>query len=159
MGSRKSITGLVRLTLVLVMVFAGQARAEATSQLEIAGYAREMPPGAVVGAAYLTVINSSSRERRLQKVELPANDQASAALHTSEEVDGVSRMRPLTEITLAQHGRLEMRPGATHLMLHGVRLQAGDRLALRLVFADGETVDLQIPVRNAVSAEHQHHHG
>ena len=159
MGRRKSVVGLGRLALALAIVFGLQARADARSQLEISGYAREMPPGAVMGAAYLTLINSSPRERRLLKVELPANEQASAALHTSEEVNGVSRMRPLTEITLAQHGRLEMRPGATHLMLHGVRLQDGDQLALRLVFADGETVELQIPVYSAVIAEHQHHHG
>ncbi|WP_295802921.1 copper chaperone PCu(A)C [uncultured Microbulbifer sp.] len=160
MSGRVKVAGLVSLVLSLLLVStAYQVQADPAVQLQVTGYAREMPPGAVMGAAYLTLINGSPRARRLQKVELPDNVQASAAMHTTEEVDGVSRMRPLTEIAVAERGRLEMRPGATHLMLHGVKLKAGELLALRLVFADGETLDLQIPVRSAVSAQHQHHHG
>lgn len=136
-----------------------QAQVAAHPPLEASGYAREMPPGAVMGAAYLTLVNHSPRARRLQKVELLGNTQATAVIHTTVDVDGVSRMRPLAEVTVAQQQRLEMRPGATHLMLHGVQLKAGDKLALRLVFADGETLDLQIPVHSAVAAEHHHHHG
>ena len=143
----------------LLLSTPSHTQAAASPQLQASGYAREMPPGAVMGAAYLTLINHSTRERRLQKVELPGHAQASAVIHTTVDVDGVSRMRPQAEVTVAQQQRLEMRPGATHLMLHGVQLKAGEPLQLRLVFADGETLELQIPVHSAVAAEHQHHHG
>ncbi|MFV8783478.1 copper chaperone PCu(A)C [Microbulbifer sp. SA54] len=130
--------------------------------LEVVGFARETPPGAPMGVAYLNIHNGGDRQRRLLGVELPRHPKARAELHSTVEESGVSRMRPLAEVTLPKGASLEMQPGATHLMLHGVRLAAGENLPLRLVFADGGTLEVVIPVRadNAAQQQgHHHHHG
>jgi len=129
------------------------------------GYAREMPPGASVGVAYLTLHNRTQLVQTLKAVELPLNPKASASLHVTVDEDGISRMRSLEEIALPAGGQLEMRPGATHLMLHGVKLKAGELLQLRLIFVDGKNRSLEIPVRGLMAAQqedrghHHHHHG
>lgn len=165
MVSSRENTGLLRragiaLMLATSALLANSGHALESNGLEVTGYAREMPPGAVMGAAYLVFRNGATRDRRLLKVELPGLPEASAALHTTVMENGVSRMRSLAEITLPQNGHLEMQPGATHLMLRGVQLKAGEQLALRLLFADGEALDVQVPVRADVAADnHHHHHG
>ncbi|WP_078083749.1 copper chaperone PCu(A)C [Microbulbifer mangrovi] len=136
--------------------------------LEISGYAREMPPGAPMGAAYVTLRDLSGSARVLARVELPTHPQGKVEMHTTRQVDGVSRMRALKKITLPGNGTIEMRPGATHLMVHGVALKAGQTLSLRLVFADGSAHEAALPVRGlqektqADEGDHQHaqhHHG
>lgn len=147
--------------------------------IEAAGYAREMPPGAPMGAAYVTVRNFSGQSRVLERVELPSHPQGRVELHTTRQAQGVSQMRAVNNLTLPANGTIEMRPGAAHLMVHGVVLKAGDTLPLRLVFADGSSRALLLPVRGlgdkvpATSAakstiksadqkdghsEHHHHH-
>ncbi|WP_231759317.1 copper chaperone PCu(A)C [Microbulbifer elongatus] len=148
------------------------ASAGVTAEVAALGYAREMPPGAPLGAAYLQLRNSGAHVRVLQQVELPAYPEARVELHTTQLVDGVSRMRPVKKLSVPAHGVLEMGPGATHLMVHGVRLMAGDRLELQLVFADGDVQQLVLPVLGlseppptGMRAEkpeghhHHHHHG
>ncbi|WP_428819297.1 copper chaperone PCu(A)C [Microbulbifer sp. MCCC 1A16149] len=136
----------------------------AAENLEISGYAREMPPGAPMGAAYVTLRDLSGSARVLARVELPAHPQGKVEMHTTRQVDGVSRMRALKKITLPGNGTIEMRPGATHLMVHGVALKAGQTLPLRLVFADGSAHEAALPVRGlqektqADEGDHQHAH-
>ncbi|MBN8429235.1 copper chaperone PCu(A)C [Microbulbifer salipaludis] len=134
-------------------------------ELEAAGYALEMPPGAPMGAAYIALRNLSASERVLARVELPSHPAGKIEMHTTQEVDGVSRMRPLKKIALPGHGTIEMRPGATHLMVHGVTLKAGELLPLRLVFADGTIRDMRLPVYGREQQKQRaepgtgHHHG
>ncbi|QIL90283.1 copper chaperone PCu(A)C [Microbulbifer sp. SH-1] len=163
-------------TLLLCSLLAGVGVAAAETgqagEIEASGYAREMPPGAPMGAAYLSLRELSGRARVLRRVELPAHSQASVELHTTEEVAGVSRMRALKEIPLPGHGAIEMRPGATHLMIRGVVLRAGQSLTLRLVFADGSAREVTLPVQGLAQADKSpaangkeeerhrgHHHG
>jgi periplasmic copper chaperone A len=145
------------------------AEADSAADIEITGYAREMPPGAPMGAAYLTLRELAGRARVLERVELPAYPQAAVELHTTEAVAGVSRMRALKEITLPGGGTVEMRPGAAHLMVRGLALKAGQSLSLRLVFADGSTREVTLPVwglggqvpdmGREKDSHHEHHHG
>ncbi|MBB5212948.1 copper chaperone PCu(A)C [Microbulbifer hydrolyticus] len=115
--------------------------------LEVSGYAREMPPGAPMGAAYVTLRDLSGVSRVLGRVELPAHPGGKVEMHATQQVDGISRMRALEKLSLPGNGTIEMRPGATHLMVHGVALKAGDVLPLRLVFADGSNLEVKLPVR------------
>lgn len=145
------------------------AETDSAADIEITGYAREMPPGAPMGAAYLTLRELSGHARVLERVELPAYPQGSVELHTTEAEAGVNRMRTLKEITLPGGGAIEMRPGAAHLMVRGVMLKAGQSLSLRLVFADGSAREVTLPVRGLgeqapemgqeEAPHHGHHHG
>lgn len=151
------ITGLLLGSLLLAAGAAAAGEQKAT--LEIGGYARETPPGVAMSAAYLTLHNRGTAARRLRAVELPGRAQASAELHTTVEESGVSRMRPLEQLEVPAGGSLRMAPGGVHLMLHGVQLRAGDRLPLRLRFADGQVIEISVLVRKLRATADPHHHG
>ena len=157
---------------LLIMLLVLSGRVFAAADLDISGYAREMPPGAPMGAAYVTLRDLSGSARMLTRVEMPAHPQGRVEIHTTQQVDGVSRMRALEKIPLPGNGTIEMRPGATHLMVHGVALKAGHTLSLRLVFADGSVRDATLPIRSLDGRgqsekskpgegehQHTHHHG
>lgn len=157
------IAALLLATLLLAAVAGAEERQEEgkKTSLQVEGYARETPPGVKMSAAYLTLHNHGTSVRRLLAVELPGQGQASADLHTTVEEDGISRMRPLELLEVPAGGHLRMAPGGVHLMLHGVRLRAGDQLPLRLRFADGQVIEISVPVRKlrATADPHRHHHG
>ncbi|WP_444929529.1 copper chaperone PCu(A)C [Microbulbifer sp. SSSA002] len=124
------------------------------------GYVRETPPGAPMSAAFVSLHNTGEGSRVLTGVALPGIEQASADLHTTVAERGVNRMRPLAQLTIAAGASVEMAPGGVHLMIKGLRLQAGEQLPLRLLFADGSRVDILVPViRVSDESEHRHHHG
>ncbi|AMX01546.1 copper chaperone PCu(A)C [Microbulbifer thermotolerans] len=127
--------------------------------VRVQGYARETLPGAAMTAAYLSFHNEGTGDMQLQSVELPDIDGAMVELHTTVDDDGVSRMRPLASLVIPAGGEVRMAPGGTHLMLHGVKLRAGEQLQLRLHFASGAVLEVEVPVRALpVAAQHHHHH-
>ncbi|WP_444959262.1 copper chaperone PCu(A)C [Microbulbifer sp. ZKSA002] len=123
------------------------------------GYARETPPGPSMSAAFVSLHNTGDSSQVLTGVELPGVEQASADLHTTISENGINRMRPLDQLTIAARASVDMAPGGVHLMIKGLRLQAGEELPLRLLFADGSSVDILVPiVRMSDEGEHHHHH-
>ncbi|WP_299597074.1 copper chaperone PCu(A)C [uncultured Microbulbifer sp.] len=157
---------LLALLLAAPLVAAAAAQVHVNpADLEADGYALEMPPGVPMGAAYVALRNLSDDARILARVELPSHPEGKVEMHTTRQLDGVSQMRALKKIALPARGSIEMRPGATHLMVHGVALKAGDSLPLRLVFADGSVREMQLPVysreRQKENSNHDagHHHG
>ncbi|WP_444923542.1 copper chaperone PCu(A)C [Microbulbifer sp. DLAB2-AF] len=132
-----------------------------TQSLMIEGYARETPPGAPMSAAYLSLHNTGKQPLQLTAVELPGGVEGAVNLHTTERERGVNRMRPLEKLSIAAGEKLQMMPGGIHLMIHGVRLQAGDTLPLRLLFDDGSSLEVVVPImgRDGLEKDHHHHHG
>lgn len=149
-----------RLYSLLAMLVLATSAAANEAMLHIDGYARETLPGAAMTAAYLSLHNGADEGRRLLRVEIPGRTDASADLHTTKERDGVSRMRPLAGLAVPAGSEVQMEPGGVHLMLRGLELRAGDTLPLRLHFASGDAVDIEVPVRGLqTDAERGHHHG
>ncbi|WKD49422.1 copper chaperone PCu(A)C [Microbulbifer spongiae] len=141
------------------LLCATQARST-TPVLTVAGYARETLPGAPMSAAYLSLHNTGMQAMLLTEVTLPEVEGASADLHSTEHRGGVSRMRRLQHLAIEAGEQLEMAPGGVHLMLNGLRLQAGETLLLRLLFADASHLDIRVPVirmDGVNKAQHQHH--
>ncbi|AQQ68924.1 hypothetical protein Mag101_15770 [Microbulbifer agarilyticus] len=177
MKKNHTVTGLLRGIVLVSLFVAGAIHAnestgqQSVEQLNAVGYAREMPPGAPMGAAYLALQNLSASEYVLERIELPSHPEGRVELHTTLQEGGVSKMRALKNLALPAQTSIEMRPGATHLMVHGVRLKAGAKLPVRLVFADGSSYQLSLPVLGlndalpaGMNAEveqegHHHHHG
>ncbi|WP_346838745.1 copper chaperone PCu(A)C [Microbulbifer sp. SAOS-129_SWC] len=142
--------------LLVGLAWLGCAAAQATTALDVSGYARETPPGATMSAAYLSLRNSGKAPRRLVAVTLPDRDGAAAALHTTVVDDGINRMRPLAQLAIPAGATVAMAPGGVHLMLRGVRLQAGEQLSLRLHFANGSERNIRVPVRGPQGGGHKH---
>jgi copper(I)-binding protein len=100
----------------------------------VAAWARATPPGAKVGAAYVTVENRGGTDDRLIGASSPAAEAMEA--HESVEQDGVAQMRPLNPLTIPAGGKLEMRPGGVHLMLMRLSapLKEGETVPMTLTF-------------------------
>lgn len=94
-------------------------------------------PGTGTAVAYLTIVNGGTTEARLTGIRSP--QYATATLHQSEVIDGVSRMRPIDAVTVPAGGRAALTEGGRHVMLTGPRtpLSVGDAVSLELRFDDG----------------------
>jgi copper(I)-binding protein len=103
------------------------------------GFAYE-PITAASGAAYFRIRNGGGVADTLLEATSPATQGAS--LHGSG-------MAHLEVLPVPAGGEVELKPGATHLMLTGFRVvpKAGESLAVTLRFAHTGNVTLQLPVR------------
>jgi hypothetical protein len=116
-------------------------------------WARATPPGLDVGAAYL-VIEGGERADRL--VAASTARASMVELHAVEDHEGVARMRELEAIDVPAGARVELAPGATHLMLMGLDapLVAGQVFPMTLRFALAGEQTVSVRVQPATAAPH-----
>jgi copper(I)-binding protein len=141
---------------VLTSARGGEA---AAGDLIVSAWARATPPGAKVGAAYVTVENRASEPDRLVEARSPAAE--SVHLHQTVEENGVAAMRPLEPPEIPGGGALDMAPGGLHFMLMELKapLKEGETVPLTLVFerAGEIAVEAEIaPIGAAAPAQHDH---
>jgi copper(I)-binding protein len=108
-------------------------------------WARATPPGASVGAVYLTLQNRGGEPDRLTGVSSPAA--RSAMLHQTVEENGVSSMREGNG-SIAPGEALVMKPGGSHIMLMGLteRLLEGQTIDVTLDFEKAGRVNVATKV-------------
>ena len=98
-------------------------------------WARETVAGQSATAAYMTIANDGAGDDRLVSVAAPAP--AMAMLHSSENSGGIARMREMgTGVAIPAGGRIEFKPGGSHVMVTGLGapLEPGKLLKLTLRF-------------------------
>lgn len=112
-------------------------------------WVRAAPPGATTLAGYLVLRNPC--EEGVEVVDVESLDFGMPMIHRTEQVDGVSRMRPAGKLEVPAGGELRFEPNGLHLMLmRPLRLLAeGDKARLRLVLADGRRIYAEVPVRRS----------
>jgi copper(I)-binding protein len=112
-------------------------------------WVRAAPPGASTLAGYLVLRNPCGTA--VEVVDVESRDFGMPMIHRTEQVDGVSRMRPAGPMRVAAGAELRFEPGGLHLMLmKPLRpLAEGDSARLRLVLADGRRIYAEVPVRRS----------
>jgi protein SCO1/2 len=107
---------------------------------------REAHPDAPVNAGYMTLVNVSSEEVTLSKVECPEFEKVE--FHEMAMVDGLMKMRELPAVVVPAGGQARFEPGGSHLMLKGTRrhLAAGETVDLRLTFRSGKEQTVAVRV-------------
>jgi periplasmic copper chaperone A len=141
----------------LVLVGSAHAHDYRLGSIEIAHpYARSTAPGQRNGSAYLKLRNGGTSTDRLVAVSSPAA--ASVEMHSMRMDGDVMRMRELPAVELAAGAAVDLRPGAEHLMLIGLRqpLKAGDSIEMTLQFEKAGRQTVQVPVEAASAATHRH---
>jgi copper(I)-binding protein len=121
---------------------------------------RATPPGATVGAGYGVLHNAGEAPATLVAVESPIAGKVE--IHEMREVEGLMQMRRLDEGLRVPAGeQLALAPGGLHLMLMDLRapLTEGDAVAMTFRFADGEVVELNVPVRRDAAGADEEAHG
>ena len=112
-------------------------------------WARATAPGQSSGAVYATIVNDGGADQ-LVGVSTPAGG---AMLHSNDQEGGVARMRMVADVPLAAQSRLELAPGAMHVMLSGLKapLVAGEHFPVTFRFAKAgpRTVEVAIVAAGA----------
>lgn len=107
-------------------------------------WANATPPGASIGAVYLT-ITSKDADTLLSATTTVADH---IEMHTSSEQNGMMQMRPLSSVPLQAGKPFTFAPGGAHFMLVDLRqpLTAGLRFPMTLEFehAPAQTVQVQV---------------
>jgi copper(I)-binding protein len=118
-------------------------------------YARAVPPGQLNSAIFMSLSNTSKTDRAIVRA---SSDAANIVeLHTHSMEGGMMRMRKIDKIDIKAGSITVLKPGGLHVMLIGLtkQLQTGNEVALELVFDDGSTMQLTVPVK-AVAGMMQH---
>lgn len=114
------------------------------------------PPGATVGAGYMTIRNGDAAPTRLTTATSDASERVE--VHTMSMENGVMSMRPVDGgLEIPAGGAVELKPGGLHLMLIGLKapLTEGASVPVTLVFESGARVDVALAVR-AMGGGHDH---
>ena len=114
-----------RVLLLVAVVIGLQSCVEEAPQDETAGgivisssWAREPVPGRDVGVGYFVIDNQL--DTSVQVLGAVVEGVRAVEMHTTQEVDGMMRMRRLDVVEVAPGESIEFRPGGRHLMLFGV---------------------------------------
>jgi copper(I)-binding protein len=152
-----------RLSLLLLaaLSFTASAHEYKAGELKIGHpWARTTAPGQPSGAAYLKLQNKGSAADRFVGGSTPAADRVE--LHSMSMDGNVMKMRQVDAIDIAPGQTVELKPGAWHMMLIGLKapLKAGDKVPLTLKFQKAGEVKVELKIEElapgAAASAHQH---
>lgn len=112
-----------------------------------APYVREVPPGQMNSASFLTLKNATDKEIALIKA---TSDVAKhVELHEHVHGNGMMKMRQVAKIIIPAHGETVLKPGGYHVMLIGLtrKIKAGDMIELELEFDNGDKHPVKAEVK------------
>jgi hypothetical protein len=111
-------------------------------------WSRATPPGAKVGAAYMTIENKGSTPDRLVSVSSPVGH---ADVHEMKTTNGVMTMRPVEGgLTIAPGQKVTLAPGSYHVMITDLQtpLKEGEMLHVTLKFEKAGDLDATFHIRS-----------
>ena len=117
----------------------------ATVQIE-QSWARETPPTATNGAAYMTLLNRGAQPDRLLGVS--GEVAKTIELHTHLMEDNQMKMRPVAAIEVKPGEPTVLKPGGVHMMLIDLKqpLVAGQHFPLTLTFERAGKIPIEVTV-------------
>ena len=122
-------------------------------------WARMTAPGQPSGGAFFKLSNGGAAADRLLGGSTPAADHVE--LHSMSMDGNVMKMREVSAIDIPPGQSVELKPGAWHLMLIGLKapLKSGDKVPLTLKFEKAGEVKVELKIEEAApgaAAEHKH---
>lgn len=110
-------------------------------------YVRAVPEGQPNSAAFMVLSNNTEQDRAL--INARSNISKAVELHTHKKEGGMMRMRRVDKIDIKANSKTVLKPGGLHVMFIGLKhqLRKGDKVQLELIFDNGETVKLSVPVK------------
>jgi periplasmic copper chaperone A len=134
---------MTRLLLILALLMPTSAFAE----LEFSdARIKNLPPSVPVRAGYVTIHNPAEIAEII--VGARSDRFASVEFHRSLMQDGMMRMEPVAELTIAAGASLQLAPGGLHMMLmQPVKsTRPGEKIELFLLLQDGSEQRLVMEV-------------
>ncbi|WP_024851634.1 copper chaperone PCu(A)C [Hydrogenovibrio kuenenii] len=139
---------IILLSSLFISTMASAMSKEEASQIQVSNpYAREVPPGAMASASFMTLKNTSAHDIYLIQAESKVAKKVE--LHTHIHDNGVMRMRQVQDIKIPAHGMTMLQPGGFHIMLIGLqqKLVKGEQIQVQLTFKDGSHKTVKMPVK------------
>jgi copper(I)-binding protein len=101
----------------------------------------------VTDAVYFTIKNNGKTDDQL--LSAAADVAGSTEMHQSTLANGISSMKPVSEVDVPAGGSVSFDPGNYHVMLVGLHrdLNVGDRFDLTLTFKQAGAVKVSVEVR------------
>ena len=108
--------------------------------------ARELPPVAPNGAAYLRIENAGNAADRIVSASSPIAKRVE--LHAHETDGGVMKMRHVHSVEVPARGAVSFEPGRMHVMLIGLKepLVAGRSFPLTLGFQNAGEIEVTVEI-------------
>ena len=122
-------------------------------------YARATPPSAETSALFGHFMNHSDKDRYIVSAETKAVGKVE--LHDVIMDGEVMKMRQVEKIKIPANGSVTLKPGSLHIMLFNLAkpLAEGNTIPVTITFANGETQELEAPIKKVMSGmKHEHHH-
>jgi copper(I)-binding protein len=115
-------------------------------------YVRMVPQGVPTTAAFMTLKNTGTADRKLLRIDSSAAKTVELHYHLND--NGVMKMRQVREIQIKAGGQTELKPGSYHVMMIDLKqaLQEGEKIPLTLSFEDGSSEKIEAVVRHPVAA-------
>ena len=126
-------------------------------------WARMTAPGQPSGGAFVKLSNTGTAADRLVGGSTPVADHVE--LHSMSMDGNVMKMREVSAIDVPPGQTVELKPGAWHMMLIGLKvpLKAGDKVPMTLKFAKAGEVKVELKIEEIApsgaasgAAGHQH---
>ena len=110
-------------------------------------YARAIPPGQTISAAFMTLVNGS--DKNIDLVKASSDSAKNVELHEHIHEDGMMKMRQVPKISIAANGKTELKPGGYHIMLIDLvkHIKPQDIVTINLEFSDGSKQEIKADVR------------
>jgi len=144
------ISFLAKVSISLFVIVSGMVRAEIIlKDTRI----REMPPGVVTTAAYMTLTNL--HEQEIELVGISAGFAERVEVHEHLHKDGMMQMRKVESFVVSPGQTIEFKPGGYHLMVFGIkgRPKINESVDITLAFNNGEAITHAF----SVYSHHQQH--
>jgi copper(I)-binding protein len=122
------------------------------SNIEITdAYVRATPPGLPNSAAFMTIKNTTSKNRAVVKAS--STIAKAVELHTHDMKNGVMKMYQVPQIVVPKKETVSLKPGGYHVMFIGLKhpLKSGENVTFTLEFANGETKTITAPIKTVMS--------
>ena len=105
---------------------------------------KSTPPGMLVTAAFMKIINHSNKDLYLLKVE--GDFAKTFELHTMAMDEGKMVMRPVEKILLKKKSTTELKSGGLHIMIFDVNkpIVSANDYALKLVLDNNKTISIKM---------------
>ncbi len=141
---------LFLLSLMQVLLIAPVQASDPLHILE--AWVPESPPGAQVMAGFMKMHNPGTQDINVVSASSPGFK--TVEMHLSMDVEGVAKMIPQHQLTIAAGKTLVLKPGSYHLMLikPKKRFGEGEQIKIQLTLNNGEHLTFDVPVKRAGSS-------
>jgi len=143
---------MLRAAICASLLAASSAAMTATPSVHVEHAWIRWLPANLPAAGYATIVNDGDGVQRLTGAS--SADYGSVMLHRSRLAQGDSTMEMVDHLDIPAHGSVKLAPGGYHLMLSHAKhpVKPGDKVPMRLQFADGSVLQVDFSVLPANAA-------